>query len=399
MPPRGACVRLCSGARPVRPVHSSATLTRHRMPTRVIHALRRFVYTSGFNETVGGHAPPHAVTKYSYGWTWKGLRAVAGVHTVVLTVAGSVKAKLTWKVAPVSPRLAKNVILFVGDGLNTGIVTAARVLSRGMVNGATRSDLHMDGMDRLSYVSTNGYDSIITDSANSAASYASGQKGPVNSVNVYGDTTSSTLDDPKAEMLTEMAARKYGNAKFGIGVVTTSEVQDATPAAFFAHTRRRADKAEITRQFIEGFDRGTWSAVPEIDVLLGGGSQYFYPRMMLNVTDGAGAQVFCRTAGATCAAADRTTDASQGVAPVQVSNGGNSISGRNFYAEAAAKGYALVHDRAELAATASKNKKVLGIFHYANNDVWYDRHEKTANIAQSGNPRFYDSYAAYAARP
>ncbi len=43
-------------------------------------------------------------------------------------------------------------------------------------------------MQKLGFLSTNGYDSIITDSANSAASYASGHKGPVNSLNVYGDS-------------------------------------------------------------------------------------------------------------------------------------------------------------------------------------------------------------------
>jgi alkaline phosphatase len=361
-----------------------------------------FSFTSGFNETAGGHALPHSVTKFSYGYLWKGLAApnVPGAHTVVLAVNGVVKASAVWRInAAPARRLAKNVVLFVGDGMNTGIITASRVLSRGIRHGATKGELHMDGMERLGFLSTNGYDSIITDSANSAAAYTTGHKGPVNALGVYGDTTSSSLDDPKVELITEMIARKYGNANFGIGVVTTSEIQDATPAAAAAHTRRRGDKAEITRQFLEGFDKtGAWSDVPEIDVILGGGGAYFYPRTLLNVTDGSGNQLWCSVSTTPCPVANRSTEFAAGSVPVTSANNGAGLAGRNFYTEAATAGYSVVHDRAAMIAASAKNKKLLGIFHSGNLDVWLDRHEKTQNIVADGQPRFIPTYAGYAAR-
>jgi alkaline phosphatase len=341
------------------------------------------------------------MTRFSYGWTWKGRSFMTpGTHTVVLAVNGSPKATLKWHViAPPTRRLAKNVILFVGDGMNTGIITAARVLSRGIRHGATKGSLNMDTMERLGLLSTNGYDSIITDSANSAAAYASGHKGPVNSLNVYGDTTSNTLDDPKAELITELAARRYGNANFGLGVVTTAEIQDATPAAFFAHTRRRSDKAEITRQLLEGFDNGVWSDVPEIDVVLGGGGMYFYPAATLNVTDSSGAQIWCSVTTVPCPVASQSTTYAAGSVPVTVSNGGASLNKRNFYDEAAAGGYNVVYDRKSMLSAANKNKKLLGMFHAGNMDTWLDRHEKPQNIVTAGNPRYYNNYAAFASRP
>lgn len=52
-----------------------------------------------------------------------------------------------------------------------------------------------------------------------------------------------------------------------------SEIQDATPAAFFSHSRKRDEKAEITRQFLDGVDP-SFTLAPEIDVLMGGGGRY-----------------------------------------------------------------------------------------------------------------------------
>ncbi len=53
-----------------------------------------------------------------------------------------------------------------------------------------------------------------------------------------------------------------------IGIVTNTEVEDATPAAMVAHTRRRAAYDEIVEQF--------FAAKP--DVLMGGGSANFLPK-------------------------------------------------------------------------------------------------------------------------
>jgi alkaline phosphatase len=116
----------------------------------------------------------------------------------------------------------------------------------------------------MALVATAGSDSIITDSANSASAYATGHKSAVNAMGVYADRTASPLDDPKVETITSLAKRRHGMA---IGIVTNTEIEDATPAAMVAHTRRRAAYDEIVEQF--------FAAKP--DVLMGGGSANFLP--------------------------------------------------------------------------------------------------------------------------
>ncbi len=53
-----------------------------------------------------------------------------------------------------------------------------------------------------------------------------------------------------------------------VGIVTNTEIEDATPAAMVAHTRRRTDYDRIVEQF--------FAAKP--DVLMGGGLANFLPR-------------------------------------------------------------------------------------------------------------------------
>ena len=94
------------------------------------------------------------------------------------------------------------------------------------------------------------------------AAYATGHKTAVNAMGVYADRTASPFDDPKVETIASLAKRRLDLA---IGIVTNTEVEDATPAAMIAHTRRRAAYDEIVAQF--------FAAKP--DVLMGGGAAQF----------------------------------------------------------------------------------------------------------------------------
>lgn len=110
---------------------------------------------------------------------------------------------------------------------------AARLLSKGIVEGKSLGKLAIDDMPRMAMVATAGSDSIITDSANSASAYATGHKSAVNAMGVYADRTADPFDDPKVETITSLAKRKNGMA---IGIVTNTEIEDATPAAMVART-------------------------------------------------------------------------------------------------------------------------------------------------------------------
>ncbi|KRQ02672.1 alkaline phosphatase [Bradyrhizobium yuanmingense] len=178
---------------------------------------------------------------------------------------GTRQRSVTWTVYDTGPRKAKNVILFIGDGMSPAHRVAARILSKGISEGKSRGKLAIDDMPHMALVATAGSDSIITDSANSASAYATGHKSAVNALGVYADRSASPLDDPKVETITSLAKRRLGMA---IGVVTNTEIEDATPAAMVAHTRRRAAYDDIVEQF--------FAAKP--DVMLGGGSANFLPK-------------------------------------------------------------------------------------------------------------------------
>ena len=186
-----------------------------------------------------------------------------GRYQVVAT-DGKQTMTVNWEVFATGPRKAKNVILFIGDGMTVANRTAARIMSKGIRQGKYLGKLSFDDMPHMALIGTSGVDSIITDSANSMSAYATGHKSSVNALGVYVARNKDNLTHPKVETITELIKRK---TKMAVGIVTDAEIQDATPAGMFAHTRRRGDKEIITEQlFFSG-----------ADVILGGGSAYFLP--------------------------------------------------------------------------------------------------------------------------
>ncbi len=143
--------------------------------------------------------------------------------------------------------------------------TAARILSKGIREGKFKSELAMDDMPHMALVSTAGSDSIITDSANSMSAYTTGHKSCVSALGIYCARNVSAFAHPKVETIASLAKRQGSMA---VGIVTTAEITDATPAGMIAHTRRRNEMSAIAKMLYE--------AKP--DVALGGGRAYFVPR-------------------------------------------------------------------------------------------------------------------------
>jgi len=188
----------------------------------------------------------------------------AGKYTV-LARAPQENLQVTWEVYASGPRRVKNVILFIGDGMTIANRTAARVLSKGIVEGKYQGRLAFDDMPSTAMIGTSGSDSLITDSANSMSAYTTGHKTAVNAMGVYVSRANDNLSHPRVETITELLKRK---TNMSVGIVSDAELQDATPAAMVAHTRRRADKQYIADQLLAS----------KAEVILGGGSAYFYPQ-------------------------------------------------------------------------------------------------------------------------
>lgn len=197
------------------------------------------------------------------------------LRDVSLTKAGVVKVEaaagadaksVTWEVFDTPKgRVAKNVIFFLGDGFSIPHRTAARIMSKGLVEGKFGGELAVDDMPYMALVSTPGTDSIVTDSANGMSAYMTGHKSCVNALGVYCARNKGTLDHPKVETMGDILRRK---TKMAIGVVTNSEIEDATPAGVVAHTRKRSDYNDIVKMFYD----------VKPDVIMGGGSPNFLPK-------------------------------------------------------------------------------------------------------------------------
>ena len=163
-------------------------------------------------------------------------------------------------------RKTKNVLLFIGDGMTANMITAARLIAHKQINGRYKSLMQMDQFPVLGHQMTHSLDSLITDSANSATALYTGHKSTVNSLGVYADSSEDPFDDPKVETIAEMFYRIYGGH---VGIVSTSYIADATPAALTAHTRDRDQYGQVIDSFVHGIVNYTWTEWPGVDVLFG----------------------------------------------------------------------------------------------------------------------------------
>ena len=154
----------------------------------------------------------------------------------------------------------KNIILMIGDGMGFTYLTAYRQFK----NRADTPEVDATLFDQLltGAVKTDNDDAVqkVTRSGAAATAYATGFK-TVNaavSVDKHGRTLETALE----------VASKHNRRS---GLVATSHINHATPAAFIAHQSNREKYNDIADAFFDNQHNGA----PQVDVMLGGGTQYF----------------------------------------------------------------------------------------------------------------------------
>ena len=185
----------------------------------------------------------------------------------------------------------KNIILMIGDGMGIGQIEIARQMEYGK-----QGTLFLETLPHVALVRTYSANSAVTDSAAGGTALAIGKKTNNEMIGVTpdGKEVDSILDKFK----------KNGKKT---GVISTSTITDATPAAFTASVKNRwTGQEEIALQQITN----------DVDVLLGGGAKFFSPEKQ---------------------------------------------NGRNLVRDAIQKGYTFVSSRKEL--ETAKGNKLLGLFH------------------------------------
>jgi alkaline phosphatase len=162
----------------------------------------------------------------------------------------------------------KNIIILLGDGMGASQRTAARIVKGGYAQGKVIEPLAMDTFPATAMVKTASLNSVVTDSAPGMSAYVSGNKNNNNEEGVFPDDTLDPFDNPRVEYLSEYLHRTQGKA---LGIVTTADVFDATPAGNAVHTSNRGAGTGIVDQFFD--DRESTG----LKVLMGGGRKWFLP--------------------------------------------------------------------------------------------------------------------------
>ncbi|MFV3352572.1 alkaline phosphatase [Aeromonas veronii] len=224
---------------------------------------------------------------------------------------------------------AKNVILFIGDGMGPTVLTATRLFKVG-----EEGNLEMMKLPRSARIKTFSNDAQTTDSAPSMAAYTTGVKmnneviamssdtkavAPGKDVNGNKTVNNCSSDNGKPVLTILELAKAAGKS---VGAVTTTELTHATPAATYAHICHRDAAYDIAAQAVPGGAGFNQALGDGVDVLMGGGANHW--------------------------------------TPYSASNKGGRNDNRDLTAEMKAQGYSYVTTQSELAKVTSG--KVLGLF-------------------------------------
>jgi alkaline phosphatase len=225
---------------------------------------------------------------------------------------------------------AKNIIFFLGDGMGSTTITAARIFQY-----QEEGFLNMEKMEHSARIKTYSNDAQTTDSAPSMGAYMTGIKinndvismADAKPIRTRNDANGNgTIDDcgagngSAAPTILELA-KAHGKA---VGSITTAELTHATPASTFAHSCQRNAGYSIAAQIVPGGAGYNAALKDGVDVLMGGGRHHFTPY-----------------------------DASR--------NKKGRADGRDMMAEFAARGYAVAADKDQMAA-AQPGRKLVGIY-------------------------------------
>ncbi|MEE4210914.1 MAG: alkaline phosphatase [Parvularcula sp.] len=180
---------------------------------------------------------------------------------------------------------AKNVIIFIADGMDVTSSTAGRILD-GQMKGRSGEEnlLAFEGMPFTGFAKTYNTNLQVPDSAGTATAILSGHKTKAGMINIDQTVARGDCADSEGHGLSTLldVADRTGRAA---GVISTARITHATPAAFYAQAADRdwendrdvpegAACQDIAQQLIERA-RST-----DLKLALGGGRRNFFPAAM-----------------------------------------------------------------------------------------------------------------------
>ena len=302
-------------------------------------------YAGQYEVTEDNDGNPNNIDRaYTYrrmSFTSPGIKTVQAVVADGRRVYGSITQI---SVQDFNLQAPKGIVLYIGDAMGTAYRDASRIVAQstaGRFREGWFDELQqMDKMPVTGMSMTYSLDNIVPDSANTGSAWTTGNKTVNGALNVFPDnndfrysaanlqaTKQYALDNPRVETLWQFLRRRYN---YKTGIVTTSDITDATPAAEGAHTITRTLLKDIARQYVDG----TITSGNQFDVMLGGGLEQFTARTAANSGDT-----------------------------------------RNLLTELQNSGYTSVTSRTQLNAVSESAapSKLIGLFRTSNMNVAYDK--------------------------
>ena len=143
----------------------------------------------------------------------------------------------------------KNIILLIGDGMGLSQVSASQFYNKKTSN--------FERFPVIGLTKTSSTSDLITDSAAAATAFASGIKTYNGALGVNTDT-----------LAVKTIVEEISKIGISTGIISTSSIVHATPAAFYTHTKKRSMYEDIASQLVSS----------DIDFFAGGGINYFNDR-------------------------------------------------------------------------------------------------------------------------
>ncbi|HEX7624317.1 MAG TPA: alkaline phosphatase, partial [Anaeromyxobacteraceae bacterium] len=278
----------------------------------------------------------------------------------------------------------KNIVIMLGDGMGLAHRTAARLVKFGATRGDPNGFLAMDRFPGTGLVTTHSLNSIVTDSSPGMACYSTGNHAQNSQEGVYPAHMASPFALPRVEYMAEYLHRVKGTS---LGLVSTADLEDATPAANAVHTGNRNLGTGIVDQYLDEADAGgSGRHGTGLTVLLGGGRRWFLPASQLG-SSRADASDY----------ADLPADLVAGWG-LPAAAGGALDAGRDLVADFQKAGFSYVEDASGLRGATRAGQtphRLLGLFGLGNMNTAVDKLARRRGVPVGGGSGFVvDDYKA-----
>ena len=214
------------------------------------------------------------------GMTTGALALALGACSTTASEGGNGMASAVPVAAAAEPEQAKNVILFIGDGMGISTITAARIYA-GQKLGKQGEEhvLPFENFDNVALVKTYNTNAQVPDSAGTATAMHSGQKTRIGMLGIGPEANNGDCRAGEQHHL-PLLGEEVKERGLALGIVTTTRLTHATPASVYARSTDRDWEDDMgIPEDQRGFgcrDIALQLVEADFDVALGGGRSSFF---------------------------------------------------------------------------------------------------------------------------